>query len=221
MIVHTEKDFLRTFFNTRKIRKGGYVLEVLKISSTKIKIMLTAEDMKKYALNVEELDYSNTKTRTKVWKILDYIKKNHGFDPEGDKLLIQFYPSKDGSSELFVTKLSGLSRGNERFMSKSGNVTMLDSKRTMYNFESLTDLIQASKIINGTDKIKDSNLFYSETEGYYLEITERGASRLGEICEFAILLEFASKTPKEKIPYITEHCKQLTDGSAVEKLAKL
>jgi negative regulator of genetic competence, sporulation and motility len=98
---------------------------------------------------------------------------------------------------------------------------MLDSKRTMYSFESLSDLIQASKIISNTDRIEDSNLFYSESEGYYLEITERGASRLGEICEFAILLEFASKTPKERIPYITEHCKQLTNGSAVEKLAKL
>ena len=204
-----------------KHAKGEFVLEVLKISNTKIKIMLSADDMKRYSLSADELDYNDTKTRAKVWRILDFIKKNHGFEPEGDKLLIQFYPSKDGGSELFVTKLSGLSRGNEKFMSKSGNVTMLDSKRTMYSFESLSDLIQASKIISNTDRIEDSNLFYSESEGYYLEITERGASRLGEICEFAILLEFASKTPKERIPYITEHCKQLTNGSAVEKLAKL
>lgn len=196
-------------------------MEVLKISNGKIKIMLSPEDMKRYSLNAEELDYNDQKTRVKVWRILDHIKKNHGFDPEGDKLLIQFYPSKDGGAELFVTKLSGLSKGNEKFISKSGNVTVLDSKRTMYCFDSLEDLIQASKIIYGTDKIKDSELFYSESDGYYLEITERGASRLGEISEFAILLEFASKTPKEKIPYITEHCKQLTDGSAVEKLAKL
>jgi len=196
-------------------------LEVLKISNTKIKIMLSPEDMKKYALNTDNVDYNDAKTRAKVWKILDFVKKNHGFEPEGDKLLIQFYPSKDGGAELFITKLSGLSKGNERFMSKTVNVTMLDSKKTMYNFNSLSDLIQASKIISGAESIKDSELFYSESEGYYLEITERGASRLGQICEFAILLEFASKTPKEKIPYINEHCKKLTDGSAVEQLARL
>ena len=196
-------------------------MEVLKISNTKVKIMLSLEDMKKYALNTDNVDYNDPKTRAKVWKMLDFVKKNHGFDPEGDKLLIQFYPSKDGGAELFVTRLSGLSKGNERFMSKSGNVTMLDSKKTMYSFESLSDLIHASKIISRTDRIKESELFYSDTEGYYLEITERGASRLGEICEFAILLEFASKTPKEKIPYITEHCKKLTNGSAVEQLSRL
>ena len=177
--------------------------------------------MEKYSLNVNDVDYNDPKTRTKVWKILDYVKKDYGFDSEGDKLLIQFYPSKDGSAELFVTKLTGLSRGNERFMSKSVNVTMLDSKRTMYNFVSLSDLIRASKIINGSKSIKDSELFYSDTEGYYLEITERGATRLGQICEFAILLEFAAKTPEEKIPYITEHCTKLTDGSAVEQLSRL
>ena len=196
-------------------------MEVLKISNTKIKIMLTPDDIKKYAIDIDDVDYNDTRTRGKVWKILDFVKKNHGFSPDGDKLLIQFYPSKDGGAELFVTKLTGLSRGNERSMSKSENVTMLDSKKTMYNFASFAELIQASKIISGAKSIKESELFYSDSEGYYLEITERGASRLGQICEFAILLEFATKTPSEKIPYITEHCKKLTDGAAVEQLARL
>lgn len=196
-------------------------MDVLKISGTKLKIMLSADDMKKYSLDVDDVDYNDTKTRSKVWKILDYVKKNYDFTPDGEKLLIQFYPSKDGGAELFVTKLTGLSRGNERSMSKSGNVTMLDSKRTMYNFPNFEELIQASKIINGAKSIKESELFYSESDGYYLEITERGATRLGQICEFAILLEFASKAPDEKIPYITEHCKKLTDGSAVEQLSRL
>ena len=196
-------------------------MDVLKISNTKVKIMLSEDDIKKYALDIAEVDYNDTKTRGKVWKILDFIKKNHGFNFDGSKLLIQFYPSRDGGAELFVTKLSSLSKGNERFMSKSENVTMLDSKRTMYNFVNFTDLIQASKIINGAKSIKESELFYSDSEGYYLEITERGATRLGQICEFAILLEFATRTPDERIPYITEHCKKLTDGEAVEQLSRL
>ena len=196
-------------------------MEVLKISDTKVKIMLGADDIDKFSLNAKDMDYNDPKTRAKVWKILDIVKRDYGFSSEGDKLLIQFYPSKDGSAELFVTRLTGLSRGNERFMSKAGNVTMLESKRMMYNFPSLEELIQASKIISGAKSIKDSELFYSESEGYYLEITERGGTRMGQICEFAILLEFASKTPEERIPYITEHCRKLTNGSAVEQLAKL
>ena len=196
-------------------------MDVLKISNTKIKIMLDAEDVKRYSLDIDEADYSDAKTRTKVWKILDLVKKNYGFSPDGYKLLIQFYPSRDGGAELFVTKLTTLSKTNERFMSKTENVTMLDSKKTMYSFTSFDELIKASKIITNAKSIKESDLFYSDSEGYYLEITERGGARLGEICEFAILLEFATKAPEERIPYITEHCQKLTAGSAVEQLAKL
>ena len=183
--------------------------------------MLSADDIESFSLDITDVDYNDPKTRTKVWRILDVVKREHGFNAEGDKLLIQFYPSKDGSAELFVTRLTGLSRGNERSMSKAGNVTMLESKKTMYNFLNLEELIQASKIISGSKSIKESELFYSETEGYYLEITERGGTRLGQICEFAILLEFAAKTPTERIPYITEHCQKLTNGSAVEQLSRL
>ena len=41
-------------------------MEVLKISNTKIKIMLTKEDVEKYSLNVDDVDYNDPKTRGKV-----------------------------------------------------------------------------------------------------------------------------------------------------------
>ncbi len=196
-------------------------MDVLKISETKIKIMLTMADVQNYGLDALGADYSDKATRTKVWKILDHVKKHHGFDHEGDKLLIQFYPSKDGGAELFVTKLINLLPKNERAISKSESVTMLETKKRIYRFDDFGDLIKAAKIINGRESVGSSELFFAEDDGYYLEIAERGASRLGSICEFAILSEFAGTVPKEKHPYIIEHFKRLTDGNAVELLAKL
>ena len=87
-------------------------MEVLKINENKIKIMLSPEDMKNFRLTASELDYNDSMTRQKVFKILEQVKKKHGFDHEGDKLLIQFYPSRDGGSELFVTKLGLLTSGD-------------------------------------------------------------------------------------------------------------
>lgn len=196
-------------------------MDILKISESKLKIMLTKADVKKYKLDTDNVDYNDTKTRNKVWEILDYVKKYHGFDHDGEKLLIQFYPSRDGGAELFVTKLENLSHKNERSISKASNVTMLDSKRTIYSFGSFDDLIRASRIIKNSKSIKGSELFFDGENGYYLEIHERGASRNGSICDFAILLEFSSAVPKELFPYITEHCSKLTRGNAVEQLAKL
>lgn len=196
-------------------------MDVLKISESKIKIMLSKSDIKKYKLDTDNVDYNDIKTRNKVWEILDCVKKEHGFNHEGDKLLIQFYPSKDGGAELFVTRLENLSHKNERSISRSSNVTLLDTQRKMYSFKCFEDLIKASKIIKDSKSIKESELFYDSDEGYYLEITERGASRYGSICDFAILLEFSSAVPKELFPYITEHYSRLTKGNAVEQLSKL
>ena len=83
-------------------------MDVLKISDTKVKIMLTRADVKKFKLDAEKVDYNDAKTRNSIWELLDHVKKHHGWSCENNKLLIQFYPSKDGGAELFVTKLEGL-----------------------------------------------------------------------------------------------------------------
>ena len=89
-------------------------MEILKISDSKLKIMLTADDMKKYRLSRDSVDYNDAKTRRSFSEILSYVKSTHGFNTERDKVLIQFYPSKDGGSELFVTKLGLLPPSSER-----------------------------------------------------------------------------------------------------------
>ncbi len=196
-------------------------MDVLKISETKIKIMLSPSDVESYGLNPSLEDYGDKATRSKVWKILDYVKRHHGFDHDGDKLLIQFYPSRDGGAELFVTKLTAILPKNERAISKSNDVTMLEARRKIYRFPELSDLIKAAKIIKGRGCVGESELFFSEEDGYYLEIAERGSLRFGNICEFAILSEFSDYVPREKHPYITEHFKKLTSGNAIELLSKL
>lgn len=196
-------------------------MDVLKISETKVKIMLSRTDVKKFKLDIEKVDYNDSKTRSKIWEILDHVKKHHGWNSEDNKLLIQFYASRDGGAELFVTKLDGISQKNERILTKSREVTLLDSKRTIYSFKSFDDLLRASRIIKDSKSIRASELFYDESEGYFLEITERGTCDKAQILELAILLEFSHKVPKELFPYITEHYSKLTHGNAVEQLAKL
>ena len=92
-------------------------MEVLKITDSKLKIMLSVEDMKKYRLTKDSVDYNDAKTRKSFFDILNQVKLSHGFNVERDKVLIQFYPSKDGSSELFVTKLGILPPSSEKAIS--------------------------------------------------------------------------------------------------------
>ena len=83
-------------------------MELILISSSKLKIMLSDADMEKYDLTAETVDYDNTATRRAFWSILDDAKNETGFDAASDRLFIQMYPSKDGGCEMFVTKLGTL-----------------------------------------------------------------------------------------------------------------
>ena len=98
---------------------------------------------------------------------------------------------------------------------------MLNSKRSIYSFETFADLLSAAKAISRIKGINHSELLLSENGSYYLEILERGAEKGSVILDFAPLLEFGSPISSERHTYILEHSERLTGGNAVQLLASL
>ena len=194
-------------------------LNILKISDSKVKIMLSASDAKHYGIDPVALDYKDEETRERIWEILDDAKGGMGFSHDGEKLLIQFYPSKDGGAELFVTRLENLPERSERLLSRANDVAMLEKCFSLYNFESREDLVSLARIINGKSGIGKSDLYFDESDGYFLKIEERGIRKNGVICEFALMLDFSRSVRRDKFPYIREHHKLLIEDNAVESLA--
>ena len=83
-------------------------MEIIMISDSKIKVMLSADDLKGFDLDTASLDYSNTETKRMFWDILSRAKHSIGFDTDGHRVLVQLYPSRCGGCEMFVTRLSCL-----------------------------------------------------------------------------------------------------------------
>jgi negative regulator of genetic competence, sporulation and motility len=191
----------------------------LKISENKAKIMLTREDVRRFDLDTEKLNYSDPETRNKIWKVLDQLKDSCNFDHKGYKLLIQFYPSRDGGAELFITKLENLPYKSERILSCAEDIAMLQSQCDVYNFKSLEDLTKAARILNAKKGVLGSELYYDDDSGYYLKLETRGLNKNGNICEFTVVLEFAERINRERYPYIREHCRSLAEKNAIELLA--
>ena len=104
-IAFQEYNIDKTALYGRTSLKGIVLMELIVISESKLKIMLEKEDMKRYGLFGSELNYDDPPTRKKLLSILDKAKEECGFDTGSEKLLVQLYPSKDGGSEMFVTKL--------------------------------------------------------------------------------------------------------------------
>ncbi|MBR5143746.1 MAG: adaptor protein MecA [Clostridia bacterium] len=195
-------------------------MEFLLIGESKIKIVLNKDDTEKYRLDTASADVSGPSARRIFWRILEDAKREVGFDPAGDKVLIQIYPLKSGGCELFVNKLGILSESSARLVSKSDKVAMLSKKQTLYSFDCLDDIISAARAIkNVSGSISPYSDVYTEDGRYYLAIEEYGKG--GEPVEFPCILEFGTGVTADLSIYISEHADRLTFGDGVEQFAGL
>ena len=203
-----------------KVILGGMNMEFLLIGESKIKIVLNEFEADKYRLDSSLPDISGPGARRSFWRILDMAKSEVGFDPAGDKILIQLYPLNSGGCELFVTKLGILSESSARMVSRSDRVAMLSKKRSVYSFENQDDVISAAKAVKrSVGDVSPVSDIFTDGEKYYLSIEEYGKG--GEPMEFPCILEFGTGLTADILTYIYEHTKCLTQGDGIEKFSML
>ena len=195
-------------------------MEFLLIGDSKIKIVLNKEEAEKYRLDNASPDVSGPSARRIFWRILEQARLKVGFDPAGDKVLIQLYPLKNGGCEMFVTKLGILSESSARLVSKSDRIAMLSKKRSLYSFDNLEDVIAAARaVLSRSSEISPKSDVYTDGERYFLSIDEYGKG--GEAVEFPCILEFGTAVTAELSTYISEHADRLTDGDGIMRFASL
>lgn len=195
-------------------------MEFLLIGESKIKIVLSSEEAKKQGLDTSSTDVSGPLARRVLWRILDMAKTEVGFDPKGDKVLIQLYPLANGGCELFVTKLGILSESSARLVSKSDRIAMLSKSRSLYRFDDLSDIISASRAVKSIiGDLSPKSDVYLDGDKYYLSIEEYGKG--GEPVEFPCILEFGMGLTAELSSYIYEHADRLTDGDGIDRFSSL
>ena len=80
-------------------------MELIVISESKLKIMLTAPDMRHYELSPDCVEAGDEGMRRAIRHIFHDAREEIGFNTEGERLLVQLYTSREGGCEIFVTKL--------------------------------------------------------------------------------------------------------------------
>lgn len=186
-------------------------MELIMISDSKLKIMLTTEDMKNYSLDCERMSYDNTETRRAFWSILDEAKHRTGFDAASERVFVQVYPSRSGGCEMYVTKL-GLGpndaarkeegvklRYKENYIREEDPKTACEEtkEREIYRFSRLSDIAAACKRLCEVGYSAQSAA-YSAFGAYYLAVCKTDATEL--------LAEYGESVPTEPFDmYIGEH----------------
>lgn len=195
-------------------------MEFLSITDSKLKIILSDKELSEYELIPLINGKDSHAARRGFWQVLERGKSECGFDPAGDKVLIQFYPMKGGGCEIFVTKLGVLSATSAKLVTRSEHVTTLSRRMEFYAFAHLSDLINAaSAVMLSTSGDTVSDVYISEDGGYFLSIIEYGKG--DEECELPVLTEFARRLSPDAALYVTEHCDRIVSGDAVRFFAAM
>ena len=187
-------------------------MEYLVINDSKLKIIMTLEDAKRYGLNTLGADYDSPEARRRFWRVLDDAAVAVGFSSKGDKVLIQYYPSRDGGCEIFVTKLGSLSTSASRAVVGAENVTTISLLPDIFRFESMDDLLIALRLLSAR-RDPHGEVWQGEGESCLLLIEEKEIDERSR----AILSEFSRSLSRDILPFIREHLTCTASGGALYK----
>ncbi len=191
----------------------GAVVDFLVISINKLKIKMNKKEMKRYAMNVPEEEYNTPELRASLWRVLDLAHAECGFSAVGERLLVQIY-SSEGGCEVFVTKIGRLGASAERNIARSGSITMLSSKSSLYRFPDLSTLLSALRHVRRESRALCTDVYISDDSVCHLLVEERTGAV--PISDLSVLSEFGTEVPTTLITHLCEHSSHLSAGSILE-----
>lgn len=202
-------------------------MELIVISESKLKVMLSADDMRIYELD----DMNSGNSREAFRHLMRDAKDRCGFNGLEGRVYVQLYHSRTGGCELFVTKLSkgernadsGSERGktggtyggeeteNTEYKRYWGERTV-KGRHVIYRFDRMQNLLSICGVLLASG-YKGTSTAYAEVgkKEYYLALdkeTYAAGEHFGRLC------------PGSFYYYINEHCEVIC-ADAVPVLGKL
>ncbi len=193
-------------------------MELIVISDTRMKIMLSREDMSGYDIDALSIDTESAKTKRILNGILAEANKSAGIECSGDRAFVQLFPSLDGGCEMYVTRFSELSDNEaaEGSCVNMNNAKNTVKRRSVYRFRCMRELLCACKALKCRGYSESSDSYMSvDGECFYLVLCE-GEADTSVVLEYAEPVFFGGARI-----YISEHSSPLCENNAVDTLAQL
>lgn len=206
-------------------------MDYIKISNSKLKIMLTAEDMEKYEINTAAGAIQDIHVRRILRKLLNDAHVHSDFMCEDARLYVQFFPCSGGGCELFISRME-----NEGQMplshkpclpeplSKSKSLVIRDKEfgNTVYSFESLGDMISLCRRLCSVGFEYDSKAFMENDRKYYLFLCSFPPPSLYELDTYCFLCEYGTRQNfKQTESRMIEYGRVICNSDAVHVLGQL
>ncbi len=208
-------------------------MEFILISDSKIKVMLTAKDLARFELEADDLDYANTETKRMFWDVLSRAKRRTGFDTDGQKVVVQLYPSREGGCEIFVTKIGSMYHDESdedaydtphtalaEIALKKKKATKEKYISAVFSFDTLEAMIALCRALKRCGYSRESRAYISDGERFYLVLSHPNDDGLSVLQRYPFILEFGDEESPEMSEYfLFEHTSAICKSGAVEALS--
>ena len=179
-------------------------MDVIKIGTGNMIVILTKEDMTKYRISPETLEGFGKETRSALRRIVSDAGEDAAGVPADEKLLVQVFPSKEGGCEMFVTRVPSVSCTDIQ------NHYIHTVSKEIYMFGKMEELLAACRSLAGAGYCGESRVWAdtdAENRRYFLELCDE----YGHMCEFG-----ARRLPGGARYYINEHCSLICTDAVVQ-----
>lgn len=188
-------------------------MEWIRISQNKLKLMLTAEDVRRYALTTDAEQYETMPDKSIFRAILTDVRGMCGFDATEDKVYIQMYPSKEGGCELFVTRMGLLT------VKDAGPCLPVRHRAepAAFCFDKTEDLLSVCRILRSR-RFRGRSAAWRDEQGRLWLLLADGGGRVA----LDFIGEYGRRRPAaDVLPFLPEHGRAICREGAVETLAAI
>ena len=208
-------------------------MDLIRISDSKLKIMLTSSDMTHYDLHNDNISIADQHVRRVLRKLLEDAKEKIGFDSDMSRLYVQMYPCVDGGCELFISKADvGDENGHYCGLpilpaaTKQGRALRASERRGLdmcaYSFVQLEHLIAVCKRLDAFGFCGQSHVYANSSHTFYLILSDFPTPSLYSPDEFCFLGEYGTReNARTLLPYLSEYCSVICKENAVQTLMQL
>ena len=207
-------------------------MEMIRISDGKLKLMLTPTDMCHFELDAESIGENAATTRRAFRLLLDEIRRHTDFDADDLHISVQYFPSREGGCEMFISNLpsddtdtvSALSRALTPAPKVSQHLPVRESFRRdcAYRFENLPDLLAVCQRLHRIAFACDSSAYRDEKGVYFLLLSVPSASPFSLPDELDFLVEYGTiQNTSALLLYIREHAFAICLSNAISTLGDL
>ena len=187
-------------------------MELIRISDSKLKIMLTPMDMRQFELSTDNFYDDSEKMHRSFRLLLDEVRRQSGFEADDHRISVQYFPSREGGCEMFISNLSGERDRGTCALTPAQEIKPVSRTRGSfcrsfaYRFEGLDELLSVCRRLLPMDYITASSAYRDDTGRYYLILNTYAASPFAMPEELYFVVEYGSIENAAQLRlYLAEH----------------